>query len=222
MKNLVKVNKVKKFSAKENVIVPNLLLSQTYFLNDEHTCYLSIGFDTESFKPAIVLLKNTVFHQMCVETWTTAVYNNWETIKNHFMGQTNILELPKTTSDCSVKLTSRGGQQRIVFTHGCKKIILNSEEWSRAEELLSFLQTVINWSETVWQQIADYHHIYMMKCCGQNSYALAAVDFFIPPVTGYNFFNYARLFNEIPILCRQQLINNYYLEVCKQNYEINA
>lgn len=213
-------NLPKKLSVKENVIVPNLLLSHTYFLNDQHTSYLSIGFDTESFKPAIVLFKNTVFHQMCVETWTTSVYNNWQTIKNHFMGQNNILfeELPKTTTnDCSVKLTCRGSQRRILFTDGCKKIILNYEEWVRAEELLSFLQSVINWSETVWQQVAAYHHIYMMKCYNQKSYSLDTIDFFIPPITGHNFFNYARLFNEIPVLCKQQLINKYYSNVCEQN-----
>lgn len=219
MKNLLKIGKNKKQFEKQNVIVPTLLLSHTYFLNEQHTSYLSIGFDSESFEPAIILFKNSIFHALSTETWTTSIYNNWLIIQNHINGENNIsfAELPNTNSDCEVKLTCRNNERLVLFKNGCKKLALNPEEWSRVADLLPFLHSIINWSEVIWQHVREYYNLYVMKCCERQAYSLNVVDFFIPPITSHNFFNCARLFNEIPVLCKKKLLNDYYSTVCKLN-----
>lgn len=216
MNNLTKVKRVNNLIEKKMVTVPNLLLSHTYFLNDQHTCYVNIGYDINTFKTTIILFKNTVFHILSSDAWTTAVFNNLQTIKSHFSCENNIsfAELPKTTGNCDVKLTCRNNERRIMFTSGGKKIVLNSKEWEHCASLSSFLQSIIIWSEAVWTDVANYYSLYLVKCFDRKTHALQIQDFFIPPVTGYNYFNYSRLFNEIPVLCRHKLINDFY--VCTQ------
>jgi len=214
-----KDRKVNKSIVKKNVVIPNLLLSHTYFLNDQHTSYITIGYNIETFKPVIILYKNTVFHELSTDAWTTIVYNNLEMIRNHFYSENSIsfVELPKIDGNCDVKLTCRNNERHILFTNGHKKIILNFEEWERVSAWSSFLQSYIMWSETNWQDVWNYYNLYTMKCFDQKTFSLEMKDFFIPPVIGYNYFNYSRLFNEIPILCKNKIINEYYSNVVKQS-----
>lgn len=210
--------KAKRVAIKKSVFVPNLLLSHTYFLNDQHTCYLSIGYNAETFKPEIILFKNTVFHILEAESWTSVIFNNLQTIKKHFSGENNIsfAELPKTIGNCDVKLTCRNNERSILFTNGSKKIVLNQDEWERCSSLLLFLQSMITWSEVVWPDVARYYNLYLLKCIDRKTYSLHLNDFFIPPLIGYNYFNFSRLFNELPILCKNKIMNDYYVNICNQ------
>jgi len=223
VKKLKKVGKVNKSiidnnKKKKNVVIPNLLLAHSYFLNDQHTSYITIGYNIETFKPVVILYKNTVFHELSTDAWTTIVFNNLEMIRNHFSYcENNIAELPKINGDCDVKLTCRNNERQILFTNGHKKIILNLEEWERVSTLSSFLQSYIIWSETNWQDVGSYYNLYALKCFNQKTFSLEMKDFFIPPVIGYNYFNYSRLFNEIPILCKNKIINDYYSNIVNQN-----
>lgn len=208
---LNKVKSVNKLIKKKMATIPNLLLSHTYFLNDQHTCYLNIGYDVNTFETTIILFKNTMFHKLSAEMWTTTIFNNLSTINNHFSCENNIsfAELPKMEGNCDVKLTCRNNERRIMFTSGGKKIVLNSKEWERCSSLSSFLQSIIIWSEAVWTDVANYYYLYVAKCFDRGTHSLQIQDFFIPPVTGYNYFNYSRLFNEIPVLCKQKIMYSY-------------
>lgn len=222
MENLVKVKKFKKvhkLPEKTNGIIPNLLLSHTYFLNDQHTTYISIGYNIESFKPVIILFKNTVYHELSTDVWTTTIFNHLDVIRNHFNRENNIsfAELPKISGNCTVKLTCRNNEPLILFTDGCKKIILNSEEWEHVYAVSPFLQSIITWSETNWQDIENYYNLYSLKCFDQKKFSLEMKDFYIPPLIGYNYFNYSRLFSEIPIFCKHKIMNDYYSNVVKQS-----
>lgn len=219
MENNMKIRKVNKLIGKKNEIVPSLLLSHTYFLNENHTSYISIGFNINTFMPVIILYKNTVFHVLSTDFWTTTIFNSLENIKNHFICESNIsfTELPKINGNCDVKLTCRNNERRILFTSGGKKIILNAEEWEHVHASSSFLQSIINWSDTIWQDVWNYYNLYILKCFERRMFSLEMKDFFIPPIVGCKFFNYSRLFNEIPILCKNKLINDYYSNICKEN-----
>lgn len=218
MEDLTKTVK-RKISEKKFVIVPELLLSYTYFLNDQHSCYICIGFDIETFKLKIILFKNTIFLMLCYQDWKN-ITNNIELIKKHFELGNYALEnpvygeLPKAVGFCTIKLSQRNNEKclTVVSGDGLKKIIIITQsEWEHLYELYPFLNSVISWYNKVESEVESYYNIYVSKCFEKKKIQLAYEDFFIPnQAEGYNYYNYSRLFSEIPILCKSKLSNDYY------------
>lgn len=210
---------------KDESIVPNLLLSYVYFLNNSHTTYINVGFDINNFEATIVLYKNTKYLCFSFNDWIN-LYTNIFTINNFFQNKDENFDivLPiysdktifKLCNGCEFLSGSSNFQNNkyLVCENSAtsSKIYLTEQEWNKNLELTSFLQSVITWYEMTSKEIKSYFEIYNEKCLKKGVTSLSSTEYFLPGGNSntYTYFNcnYSRLFSEIPILCKKKIIKN--------------
>lgn len=212
-------NSKKKNKSKHENVVPELLLSYTYFLNAEHTSYISVGLDTNNFKMKIILFKNGIYHNLQWEDWSL-LYVNINVIQNHFNGYgVDFLELPKTPSDIiHYKLSSRITEKCLILTGDNKKVVIKLKEWMSLYNLMPFINSIVTWYIHTAHDVEIFYHQYLLKCIEVKSFKLEAQHFFIPSTSAtYYQCNYSRLYQEIPLLCQNKIIIDLNQILCK-NY----
>lgn len=190
--------------------VPSLLLSYSYFLNEKHTSYISVGYDAETFKLKILFYKNTNFQVLEWCDWIN-IYNNINIINNFFANPNKTRMIDLSRDDCNFKLSSRNHEKCWIIdgkTRG-NKLIFNEREWERFHQLSTYLNSIISWCHVFWIEIENYYRIYANKCIDLNVPTLSADEFFVPYQMINNYCNYSRLFNEIPVLCSRKLSSDY-------------
>lgn len=210
----------KKKSRTRKVIetVPDLLLGYTYFLNDIHTCHLTIGYDVDYFTMKVILYKNNVYEILQWPEWNS-LFINMAVIKTHFnekMNGIDFMELPKSSQNCcAIKLTTRNSERGLLFLQdGKKRIVLNEKEWEKLYALLPYMNSIVNWYMLSSKEIFEFYKQYMSVCIEKNTLRLSSHELMMSSTLNFNYCNFSRLFNEIPILCKQKLINDVYEHLC--------
>lgn len=213
-------NEKKKQSKSKRIVesVPDVLLGYTYFLNDIHTCHLTIGYDTDDFTMKIILYKNNVYEILYWSEWNL-LYNNMVVIKTHFEDKMNgidFMELPKINhSRCAIKLTTRNFERGLLFLQdGKKRLLLNDKEWEKLYSLLPYMHSIVNWYMLSSKEIFQFYKQYMSACVEKNTLRLNSHELMLSNTLNFNYCNFSRLFSEIPILCKQKLINDVYEYLC--------
>ncbi len=210
---IIKKQKIEKLDKARIKPVPGLLLSYTYFLNTQHTCYISVGYDVETLKLKIILYKNMIYQELKLEDWNL-LYKNLTTIQNFFVNnvkefiinQDGIIEVDEYANNViAYKLISLKQKNCLMFETKSTKIIIDDSEWKKLYMLSHFLNSISIWCNLVWKEIEQYYHIYYDKCNLLNVDELPASEFFIPTPASYNSCNFSRLFNEISFLCRDKI-----------------
>lgn len=206
-------NKVKRNIPK--VKVPELLLAYTYFLNNNHSSHISIGYDNENFHMKIILYKNSVYEEFNWDDWFN-IFLNKSTIQNHFddIYSVDFVELPKSTGKCSFKLSVRNNAKCLISMDGVKKIVLDESEWQKLFSLIPFIHSIAYWYSNNWSEIHVFYLRYLKRCMEKNTFKLQAHEFFVENET-FESFNTSRLFNEIPTISKRKLVDNIY----QQNVE---
>lgn len=198
---------------KSTLRVPELLLSYTYFLNSQHSCYLRVGYDTESFKLKIVLYKNMIFQEWSFEDWNN-LHRNTGTIQNYFQSNDGVeIKNDDAASSMTIRLLKRSRGKCIQFQNVAAKIKIFQSEWEELFVMMDFLNTVINWCSVIWHEIEQYYNIYYQKCIQLQVNRLSPNEFFIPIPSTFNYCNFSRLFNEIPVLCKNRLQQDLYFNI---------
>lgn len=208
---------------KSTLRVPELLLSYTYFLNSHHSCYIRVGYDAESFKLKIVLYKNMIFQEWHFEDWNN-LHRNTGAIQKYFQSNEdvgiknddavmakNIVD-PRGSS-MTFKLLKRSRGKCIMFQTAAARIKMFQSEWEELFVMMDFLNSVINWCSVVWHEIEQYYNLYYQKCIQLQIIKLPPNEFFIPIPSTFNYCNFSRLFNEIPVLCKNRLQQDLYFNI---------
>lgn len=210
------IEKIKQIRMKKSTVcsVPDLLLAYTYFLNEQHTCYINVGYNIDDFTLNVCLYKNGVFHILYFGEWSL-LNANMITIKHHISSEdTGIeyIELPKLdTSTISFKLSHRKFEKCLIISGtNSKKIILNVKECEKLCELIPYLTSMVNWYAVTGNEIKNFYRQYLERCIERGLFKLSWTDFFLTDQqTGFTYYNYSRLFNEIPVLCKNKIIFDY-------------
>lgn len=200
--------------------IPDLLLSYVYFFNEYKTSSIIIGYDTEIFEPKMILMKGKEYQTLSWDDWHY-FYCCIGGIKQYFDEQDgdkygNMVN----EKNQRFKLALYNQNKHLIFHEKTAKIRLNSREWERLWDLAPLLHSIFSWYMLTCKEISTYYNLYLNKCILQNCSKLDYKDFFTPMHENNNYCNYSRLFNEIPILCKNKLINDLYHNLCNNNVTV--
>lgn len=188
--------------------VKELLLSYTYFLNENHTSYIMIGYDTEDFSCQIILYKNNVFHCLCIETWKI-LFANMDTIETFFNEKVKMdfINLPHLENGVQFKLSIRRDKKCMILALNNKKLMLDDVECYKLLSLMTYINSIATWYHMTTKEIRSYFERYKQICIENGVWKLLPQHFFMTGETNHNFYNVSRIFNELPVLCSNKLTN---------------
>lgn len=194
--------------------VPDLLLSYVYFLNEYKTSAIIIGYDAEIFTPKMILLKGKEYQTLSWDDWHF-FYNYCYTIHQYFkeMDSEKNSNLVNEKSQ-RFRLAIYNQEKHLIFIENTSKIRLNTCEWERLWDLAPLLHSMFSWYMLTSKEVGSYYSLYLNKCILQNCTKLDYKDFFTPLAENNSYCNYSRLFNELPILSKNKLINDLYSALC--------
>lgn len=188
---------------------PVFLLQYSYYINRVASKQIVIGFDVHTFKPYITLisLDEKKFLFFTPDTWRfisiclpdCESYLAGKTENYFVITPDQVLKIEKTIST--------DDQRAILFTNlnsNCD-ISINLEEVTTLCQLIPFLSRMNTHFDEKWGFVKEFYRSYLLKCYVGDTNHLLLKQFFkidAPSV------NYYRLFNEIPILCRDKIISD--------------
>lgn len=178
-----------------------LLLSYTYFLNNESTKFICIGYDTIHFSPIIHLnhirKSSIIWNILDWLTFTTHICSIQDFL-SHNSNNINISFTNFLISNCDEKIFIKD------------KVSLEEVEITAAEmftliNLIDFLNTIMFHYKSCVAYIQEYYNLYVLNCSTKNVFSLSTSDYFVPPSDRFQL-NYYRLFYEIPIIFKEKLL----------------
>lgn len=186
-----------------------LLLQYSYYLNKSATKQVLIGFDTDTFKPYILLTDS------CTDTFLHFSYENWRFINECLDNCINYLN--DDTQTCWESSTDKIWKINLVgdcFENGTRTIVIknttfdreitfNLEELTVLNKFAPYLTRMIRHYDDKWGFVKQFYKSYLLKCFVGDVDRLPFSKFF---KNEGNTVNYFRLFNEIPVLCNDKLI----------------
>lgn len=225
-----KLKESSSYNTSERMLPPELLLSYTYFLNPEHSCFVTVGYDIESFNIKIIIMKNLTFQQWSFDDWNHLFKNALEIQKffcctdndghgednkgegnkmlyDNYERKTNTHENSGYYDKCiKFKMIKQNKKRYIIFHNGDhhhSEIKFMKNEWEILYALIEFLNSIISWCNMSWQEIKRYYDAYYEKCIFLQVNKLPFNEFFM--MTNAYTYNSSRLFNEVGILCSKKI-----------------
>lgn len=189
---------------------PTLLLQYCYYLNSAATKQVIVGFDSETFRPYVVLMS------LCEKSYLFFSVSNWSFVidgldkcekylkykKENVWGVSadDIFQMDKVESDdCNTRQIKIAN---VVFN--CE-ILFGLEEIETLIQLSSFLSRILNHYNDKWGYVKEFYRAYLIECCVGDENKFSLKQFFSIKSPSVNYF---RLFNEIPVICRNKLKND--------------
>lgn len=190
---------------------PTLVLQTVYFLNNNCSKSLCIGYDTENdFKVTIILMTMYSYVTLSVTDWLTLMLNHTEAAC-WFNNASEFQQLGefKTTNNYKISKLSNDETHFLEISNNSahrqnNNIFLFHNEFSRCIELDSLLQTFIKQMQPNSQFLTDYYNWYVYHCSVNRKKSLDQCDYFTP-FGDVSSFDSLRFFMEIPIFCEQKL-----------------
>lgn len=178
-----------------------LLLSYTYFINDDCSKYISVGFNPGTFKPQ-AKLHHVGVHQSTLDLkeWLYIFIIKNDEFSNTFTSQ-NPGKICCSLKSVDIKFKKK---YRIILINGFE---INAKEWLIIVKLSNFIQSVLYWCSQATNNIINYYQKYVEKCKLYNVSSLDATYFFVNDENEMKC-NHSRLFYEIPILCKNKLMSD--------------
>lgn len=187
----------------ENKII-DLLLSYTYFLDNDYKSLISVGYNINNLLPSIVLKKATSIKEIEYSVFMN-IYKFREDVTKYF---NDIDATSSTNISKEFTLTTSKNEKEITIRDCISKITLKQKEWNRLYNLLPFIVSVTNYQHKSAYLVKDYYESYLSQCLEKQVLKLdqhPIVPYEIDTIT----INYSRLFHEIPILCANKLFDDY-------------
>lgn len=186
--------------------IPTFLLQYSYYLNRSATKQIILGFDAETFKPYAALIS---FHEKKF-LYFSASY--WDFLSEHIDLCSDYLNLHEANCNAlsadgvfEIKVKGDNNDARHVsianVNFNCE-IILNLEEISVLHQLTPYLSRMMKHFDEKWGFVKEFYRTYLLKCFVGDTDHLMIKHFFRIESPAINYF---RLFNEIPVLCRDKL-----------------
>lgn len=185
-----------------------LLLSYTYFLNCDKS--ISIGYDSKTFKTVLVLNQVLLINQL--EWYSLCV--KFPLIKKFLVCAKKQANGPSTSSDgkktyrasttLHIQASVHDNVHVTLIRSNGPKIILNESEFHLLCALEEFISAVIMHNRTTETLVEAYYGLYLTQCKELGVNKLETPVYY--PSTATSSVNYSRLFFEIPILCKDDII----------------
>lgn len=188
------------------------LLSYTYFLNDECTKYITLGYSMDTLKPTVIL------HQiMPCNSFVILMAQEWYSILVHQERITNTFFV-NTAETSSLSIYPFGDQKYLRLDHIMKnvsigtfgesdvQISIKQKEWRTMVQLTDLLNSILQYYIRTTEEVTQYFLKYTQTCFDKNLMFLGQEHFFKPTVDSKC--NFIRLFNELGIFLSQKIITN--------------
>lgn len=213
------IKKKSKTPVADHVILhqPSLLLSTTYFLNNQCNRHVILGHIPDNdCRPLYILGTTTSFVTLSTSDWLMLMMSKVE-IESWFSKKEGVSNDDIIISK-NVKVSSYegSGSKKLIFIENLnccrvnKSILLNEEEFDKLVQLDSFLFFISKQMQQNCVYVDDYYNLYIYYCLLKEKNYLNDQDFF-PPNDLNNCVDIFRLFKEIPIVCKEQLA----IDLCK-------
>lgn len=189
---------------------PVLLSQYSYYLNKEGTKSVIVGYNSTTLHPSIAL-----FSPITCEKVELSKYD-WLCIKailkygqQYLIGNTN--NVFYRSQHVQIDSTMKNSERliRIVnFNMPDSHIELNLEEFETLIEYSYYISKIVIHYSELCCDVSTFFESYKMKCIEQNKQRLDPSDFCLHFSNfGLNSktINWFRIFNEIPIVCREKL-----------------
>jgi hypothetical protein len=158
--------------------IEQFLLGYTYFLIDKNTAYIIIGYNCNTFKTTILIVKKNSSVVFDIE--------KWKNLYEHMEFMINAKKFHDCLAVCFKK--SKNGKIAIEITEdGIKKVVLDLLEWTKWTELSPFLHSVLSWYDLFNNEIENYYKQYLAKCKEKEVQKLKSSEFFVPHQITYNY-----------------------------------
>ena len=216
-----------KYKKQVETRTPKLLLSYIYFLNAMSTVAMSVGFDSVTFKPTILLQAFGRSHIVInILDWMYIGLNREAAEKFFTHDPGKPVFINGTNLTIKPILYGRKRERYILLkntsdncTH--QEIALSVMEWSILMRLCNFFSTIGFHLHRGSGAVQEYFNNYVAFCVAKRQKRLTTRDFFVPVYESENAtFNFSRLFYEIPVICREELkhaINTYKFNIPATN-----
>lgn len=187
---------------------PQLLLQYSYYLNRTVTKQILIGFDPYHFRPYIVVIdfQHNTFLHFSQENWEfiTECINSCLDYVNQVTQGCWASTHDKVWNINSVGDCIDGEERGIVIKNIAfdREIILNLEELTVLSQLAPYLTRMLKHYNERWGFVREYYRSYLLKCFVSDVDRLQMKQFYKYDTISVNYF---RLFNEIPVLCKDKL-----------------
>lgn len=87
-----------------------------------------------------------------------------------------------------------------------QNVNLTVSDWNEIIEMNDFITGVLFHYKPASAEVNDYFNLYTERCVAQNSFNLSKTYPFLPHTQNY-IFNYTRLFYELPIFCKNKIVD---------------
>lgn len=184
-----------------------LLCQYTYFLNKEASKALFLGFNPSTFRPVlhITSLIDNKQLEFTNEDWACVTACSKYCIK--FLSENS--DLAWYSSNTLVIESIYKNSERLIrisfFDSPDSFVELNLYEFEIINQYSTFISRIFKHYSDYWTEIDKYYRQYLLKCITLNKTCLDQEDYFLP---NNRCLNYYRIFNELPIVCRNKLIND--------------
>lgn len=198
----------------------NLLLAYTHFLNG-YEKHISIGYNPVTLLPAINIVHNSKSKIVLTTLdWMHLLANSNEITK--CLANNGSAYFKCDTTSISIIHVSHNNENVIIMQdlfNNANCITLSDQDWMQIYTLFDFYKSMYDWFTLYAHNIKIYYDQYVNNCTLKHVYTLQTHDFFAIEDTYKNTFNQLRLFHEIPVICKQNLILD--VELLKLYKQIN-
>lgn len=179
-----------------------LLLAYNYFFNENNLKYISIGFDTEDFKPTVILNHiGESYTRLDLVDWICIFIAKQQDIDDAFISDIKENKKFNCARNMNIHFIAKLNALKI------ENITINNNEWQTLKLLNDYVQCVMFWCKQLTVDVKNYYKLYVEKCAEKYVYFLDMTEYFIPQQSASRC-NFSRMFYELPILCKTKLEND--------------
>lgn len=190
----------------------SILQGYTYFLNTQHSTFVTIGFSSKDFSPiAQISTQNQHFGVDSIHfnrnQWST-IYAGRETITkkmdtsgdegDNIFGN-EFFTLLKDHNIVKIDFMGFNDMRCVVFTQNHISVVLNKKEFENLMLLNDFINTSLIYNNSVQFFIREYCERYIASCKNLNVEKMDPSSY-TSPMDSRPPINYFRLFSEIPFI----------------------
>lgn len=181
------VSSIKHCKKPVEIVIDNLLLNRTFYLNHSHTSMIVLGFNCSTFEVEFVI-RPTVGKPI------TSGYATWSAFYDVLKNMKLDLGDQVLCNQLALKVVH-------LITFADTRVMLDHLELLNLFDIQEHLNTVMLSNNNAVITVKSYYDLYMYRCIPKRVMKLPVQDFFIPERTAYKNIEYFRLFNEIPVFC---------------------
>lgn len=214
-----------------------LLLAYTYFMQNHHedddagnvNCmlrkHISVGLDVDEFTPHVIIQTSDEKHFMKFRLleWLSVMVQDVK-IKEFFDQEHDDdkkkITCSKLQPSSNITMTLKKQTTGVIALekkdNTAENLNLTVKEWNEIIDMNDFITSVLFHYKPASFEIKEYFNLYTARCVEQNTFNLSKSYPFLPNTEKY-IFNYSRLFYELPVFCKNKIVDTVMENMLKYN-----